>query len=135
GHADRTGSWRHSPDRAARIVARHRRPSPHRLWRGGSTGRAVYARRPSAGFPYRYAPLVFPGSKGRGSSVSVAGQANLAPDMTGDVLFRARSLCKNFGGVRAVRDVSFDVAQGIVFAVIGPNGAGKSTLLNLISGI
>ena len=51
------------------------------------------------------------------------------------MLFGARGLCKNFGGVRAVRDVSFKIASGIVFAVIGPNGAGKSTLLNLISGV
>ena len=50
-------------------------------------------------------------------------------------LFRATGLCKNFGGVRAVHEVSFDIAPGIVFAVIGPNGAGKSTLLNLMSGI
>jgi branched-chain amino acid transport system ATP-binding protein len=53
----------------------------------------------------------------------------------GATLFRATGLCKNFGGVRAVRDISFDIVPGVVFAVIGPNGAGKSTLLNLISGI
>lgn len=59
-----------------------------------------------------------------------------APKKSADaVLFRASGLCKNFGGVRAVRDISFKIAPGIVFAVIGPNGAGKSTLLNLISGI
>jgi branched-chain amino acid transport system ATP-binding protein len=51
------------------------------------------------------------------------------------VLLQARGLAKSFGGVRAVRDISFDVAAGSVFAVIGPNGAGKSTLLNLMSGI
>ena len=51
------------------------------------------------------------------------------------MLFRASGLCKNFGGVRAVRDISFNIAPGTVFAVIGPNGAGKSTLLNLMSGI
>jgi ABC-type branched-subunit amino acid transport system ATPase component len=50
-------------------------------------------------------------------------------------LFCAKGLCKNFGGVRAVHEISFDIAAGIVFAVIGPNGAGKSTLLNLMSGI
>jgi branched-chain amino acid transport system ATP-binding protein len=50
-------------------------------------------------------------------------------------LFSARGLNKSFGGVRAVRDVSFDIAAGSVFAIIGPNGAGKSTMLNLISGV
>jgi ABC-type branched-subunit amino acid transport system ATPase component len=50
-------------------------------------------------------------------------------------LFQARNMSKSFGGVRAVRDVSFDVPAQSIFAVIGPNGAGKSTLLNLISGI
>jgi ABC-type branched-subunit amino acid transport system ATPase component len=56
-------------------------------------------------------------------------------DMAAAALFRAQGLCKNFGGVRAVHEISFDIAPGIVFAVIGPNGAGKSTLLNLMSGI
>src|SRR4051794_4911497 len=50
-------------------------------------------------------------------------------------LLTAKGLHKSFGGVRAVRDVSFDVAAGSVFALIGPNGAGKSTLLNLMSGL
>jgi ABC-type branched-subunit amino acid transport system ATPase component len=50
-------------------------------------------------------------------------------------LLSAKGLRKSFGGVHAVRDVSFDIAQGSVFAIIGPNGAGKSTMLNLISGV
>ena len=44
-----------------------------------------------------------------------------------------RNLSIEFGGVRAVEDVSFDVQPGEVFAIIGPNGAGKSTIFNLIS--
>jgi ABC-type branched-subunit amino acid transport system ATPase component len=56
-----------------------------------------------------------------------------APDAA--VLLRADGLCKSFGGVRAVRDISLAVPAGAIFAVIGPNGAGKSTLLNLLSGI
>jgi branched-chain amino acid transport system ATP-binding protein len=50
-------------------------------------------------------------------------------------LLSAKGLHKSFGGVRAVRDVSYDIPEGAVFAIIGPNGAGKSTMLNLISGI
>jgi ABC-type branched-subunit amino acid transport system ATPase component len=66
----------------------------------------------------------------------VAAETNPArPHTAGAPLVRAERLCKNFGGVRAVHEISFDIAPGIVFAVIGPNGAGKSTLLNLMSGI
>ena len=48
-------------------------------------------------------------------------------------LFHAKSLAVHFGGIRAVDDVSFEVAEGEVFAIIGPNGAGKTTIFNLIS--
>jgi len=44
-------------------------------------------------------------------------------------------LCKSFGGVHAVRHVSFAVERGLIHSVIGPNGAGKTTLFNLITGI
>lgn len=40
-----------------------------------------------------------------------------------------------FGGVRAVDDVSFQAAAGLIHAIIGPNGAGKTTLFNVISGV
>ena len=41
---------------------------------------------------------------------------------------------KHFGGVVAVRDLSFDVPAGEVLGLMGPNGAGKTTLINVISG-
>jgi len=41
----------------------------------------------------------------------------------------------NFGGVRALSGVSFEVTKGEIFAIIGPNGAGKSSMLNCISGV
>jgi branched-chain amino acid transport system ATP-binding protein len=45
-----------------------------------------------------------------------------------------RSLCKTFGGVHAVNEVSFDIGKGEFLALIGPNGAGKSTCFNMING-
>jgi branched-chain amino acid transport system ATP-binding protein len=41
---------------------------------------------------------------------------------------------KHFGGVLAVKDMSFDVRTGEAFGLMGPNGAGKSTLINIIAG-
>jgi branched-chain amino acid transport system ATP-binding protein len=50
-------------------------------------------------------------------------------------LLSVEGLCKRFGGLHAVKDVSFGVENNAIKGVIGPNGAGKTTLFNLISGM
>lgn len=57
----------------------------------------------------------------------------IAPSTSPQAL-RLQGLGRRFGGLLAVRDVTFDVAHGERRAVLGPNGAGKTTLFNLIAG-
>ncbi|MGI9297942.1 MAG: ABC transporter ATP-binding protein [Gammaproteobacteria bacterium] len=51
-----------------------------------------------------------------------------------EILLRADSVCKNFGGIAANDNISLRVAKGDIVGLIGPNGSGKSTLFNLICG-
>ncbi len=50
------------------------------------------------------------------------------------MILEVHNLYKSFGGVAAVKDVSFELEKGQLLAMIGPNGAGKSTCFNLING-
>lgn len=50
-------------------------------------------------------------------------------------ILRVDGLTKNFGGIKAVRNVSLSFERGQLHSVIGPNGAGKSTFFNLLSGM
>lgn len=54
--------------------------------------------------------------------------------MSDEVILHVESVRKNFGGLIAVKDVSFQLKRGEILGLIGPNGSGKTTMMNLISG-
>jgi len=58
----------------------------------------------------------------------------ISPRRIGGTLMEFRNITLRFGGVTAIRDVSFDIREGEIRAIIGPNGAGKSSMLNVING-
>src|SRR5688572_30603268 len=53
----------------------------------------------------------------------------------GDVILRVENLTLSFAGLRALQEISFNVATGELFAIIGPNGAGKTSIFNCIGGV
>lgn len=55
--------------------------------------------------------------------------------MSNSVVLSTKNLTKQFGSLKAVEDVTWDVETGRTKAIIGPNGAGKSTFFNLLSGV
>ncbi len=51
-----------------------------------------------------------------------------------EVMLDIRNVSLSFGGVHAIKDVSFNINKGEIRAIIGPNGAGKTSMLNVING-
>ncbi len=54
---------------------------------------------------------------------------------TGEPLLIAQGLSKRFGGLQALKDVSFEIRKGEIFGLIGPDGAGKTTLFNVMTAL
>tara|TARA_R110000850_G_scaffold68329_7_gene152673 strand:+ start:145 stop:963 length:819 start_codon:yes stop_codon:yes gene_type:complete len=68
--------------------------------------------------------------------VSAAAESYTTPDgrTIGGTLMEMKNITLRFGGVVAIKDISFDIREGEIRAIIGPNGAGKSSMLNVING-
>ena len=60
--------------------------------------------------------------------------ASATTSVTREELLRIENVSLAFGGVKAIEDISFDIARGEIRAIIGPNGAGKTSMLNVING-
>ena len=56
------------------------------------------------------------------------------PEPGAQPLLKLNGVTKRFGGLQAVRDLSFEVSEGEIVGLIGPNGAGKSTVFKTIIG-
>ena len=110
-------------------------------WRAGARPAAVVpeARQVDSGDRQRNAsgatarPVPQPSAGGEGNAKGESGLAEAA-EPVGPVVLEAVRVSRDFGGVRAVDDVSFSVRQGTLTGLIGPNGAGKSTLLAMLAG-
>jgi len=87
--------------------------------------------------PGGFASLI-PAGRGagrRGGSASPAADPEPGGGAAGDRLLALTDWSKDYGGVRAVRDVDLELRSGEILGLIGPNGAGKTTLVNMISGL
>jgi branched-chain amino acid transport system permease protein len=73
-------------------------------------------------------------SKALAPSPALSSPAARPAEANSPCFFEVRSLSKHFGGLVAVKEVSFQIRKGEILGLIGPNGAGKTTIFNLITG-
>jgi branched-chain amino acid transport system permease protein len=78
---------------------------------------------------------LLPSASRKRPKTGAAPLAHARPELPSGPLLQIDNARKQFGGVVAVNDVSFDVCPREIVALIGPNGAGKSTTFNLITGV
>ena len=67
--------------------------------------------------------------------VAAPGLSRRPRPAAGELLLELRGANKSFGGLAAVRELSFEMRGGEILCLIGPNGAGKSTVFNLVTGV
>lgn len=131
-----TAPWLPVPVRPVKGSTVHGAPAMQGLAAGGATREPVAAGAASAASS---APAAFATASADADSANASETRPLAtamrPPEVGDPLLVARGVTKQFGGVRALNDVSLEVRQGEILGLIGPNGSGKSTFINLCSGI
>ena len=89
---------------------------------------------PTGMWPWLTSLLPFKAAR-KQPDISAEAPPKLALEAEAGVLLQVEKARKEFGGVIAVNDVSFDVTAREIVALIGPNGAGKSTTFNLITGV
>ncbi len=89
---------------------------------------------PNGVWPWLMARLPFKPARRRPDPSLALSRRTAAATREG-VLLQVKRARKQFGGVMAVNDVSFEVNASEIVALIGPNGAGKSTMFNLITGV
>jgi branched-chain amino acid transport system permease protein len=89
---------------------------------------------PTGVWPWLMSLLPFEFGRKR-PDTSIAPLAHARPNLESGTLLQIDNARKQFGGVIAVNNVSFDVQAREIVALIGPNGAGKSTTFNLITGV
>src|SRR5712672_1300939 len=89
---------------------------------------------PSGVWPWLVSLLPFDLGRKR-PDTKIAPLAHIRPNLESGTLLQIDNARKQFGGVIAVNNVSFDVKTREIVALIGPNGAGKSTTFNLITGV
>jgi branched-chain amino acid transport system permease protein len=89
---------------------------------------------PTGVWPWLMSLLPFEFGRKR-PDTSIAPLAHARPNLDSGTLLQIDNARKQFGGVMAVNNVSFEVQAREIVALIGPNGAGKSTTFNLITGV
>ena len=68
-----------------------------------------------------------------GQRMTDSGQQSISMERMSKPMIRVQNLVKKYGELAAVNDISFDVAEGEIFAFLGPNGAGKTTTIKMLT--